>query len=172
MTIKSSNSNQVIYNENAEILKQTSHITLGNMQYVCGNSLHRSYKLHCLLPCQGSLCRLENKKCLTLYPGAQPLEGGSGGRGAMISSLQFLKQTRSNSFIFIHQRYCFQRVLRNYMDQKFQDIHRVCYNFWAIYGDFSFFLTTQRKISLHLGLSEKVQYLTLDPLKSFSLWTI
>ena len=45
-----------------------SHITLGNIQYVCGNSLHRTYKLNCLLPCKGSLPRLENKKRLTPYP--------------------------------------------------------------------------------------------------------
>ena len=37
------------------------------MQYVCGNSLHRTYKLHCLLPCEGSLSKLEIKKCLTAY---------------------------------------------------------------------------------------------------------
>ena len=32
-------------------------------------------------------------------------------------------------------------VLRNYTNQKFHDFYRVCYNFWAIRGSFSFFLT-------------------------------
>ena len=27
-------------------------------------------------------------------------------------------------------------------DQKFHNFYRVCYNFWTIYGGFSFFLTT------------------------------
>ena len=53
--------------------------------------------------------------------------------------LQFPNQTRSNSFSFKHQRYCFLRVFRNHMDQKFQDFYHVCYNFWTIYIDFSFF---------------------------------
>ena len=49
----SSNSNQVIDHENANILTfWNSHITLGNMQYVCGNSLQRY---------EGSLPNLENK---------------------------------------------------------------------------------------------------------------
>ena len=67
---------------------------------------------------------------------------GKGGRkGAMVGPLQFPNQTRSNSFSFKHQRYCFLWVLRNYMNQKFHDFYRVCYNFWAIRGSFSFFLT-------------------------------
>ena len=48
--------------------------------------------------------------------------------------------------------------------QKFNDFYRVCYNFWTIYGGFSFFLTR----SLQVGPSEKIRYLTLDLLKIFS----
>ena len=58
------------------------------------------------------------------------------------SPLEFPSQTRSNSFSFKYQRYCFIQVLKNYTDRKFHDFYRVCYNFWAIYDSFSFFLTT------------------------------
>ena len=37
--------------------------------------------------------------------------------------LQFLNQKRSNSFSFKHQRYCFWRVLRNYMLEMFDIRH-------------------------------------------------
>ena len=37
------------------------------------------------------------------------------------------------------------QVFRNYTDQKFHDFYHICYNFWIIYGGFSFFLTTYGK---------------------------
>ena len=43
---------------------------------------------------------------------------------------------------------------------------------WTIYGGFSYFQLQRGNRSLHIGLSEKVRYLTLDLLKSFFLWTI
>ena len=57
-------------------------------------------------------------------------------------SLQFLNQTRLNSFIFKHQGYCFLRVFRNKTDKKFHGFYCLYYNFWTIYGDFTYFLTT------------------------------
>ena len=74
--------------------------------------------------------------------------GGWEGRGEHIPPLpplQFLSPKRSHSFSFKHQKYCFLRVLLNYMDQKFHYFHRACYKFWTIYSDFSYFLTTQVK---------------------------
>ena len=62
--------------------------------------------------------------------------------GTMDSPLRFPSQTRSTNFSFKHQRYCFLPMFRNYTDQKFHNIDLVCYNFWTIYGGFSFFLTT------------------------------
>ena len=56
--------------------------------------------------------------------------------------LQFPNQTRSNSLSLKNQGYCFLRVFRNYTVQKFHYFYRVYYNFWTIYGGFSFFLTT------------------------------
>ena len=73
--------------------------------------------------------------------GAQPL----GGQGSMAPPLHFPNQTRSNSFSFKHQGCCFLRVFRNYTDQKLHDFCRVCYIFQTIYGNLSFFLTTQGK---------------------------
>ena len=49
--------------------------------------------------------------------------------------LQFLNQTRSNSFIFKHQEYLFLQVFKNYTDQKFHNFYRQYYNFWTIYDD-------------------------------------
>ena len=60
----------------------------------------------------------------------------------------------------------------NYTDQKFHNFYRVCYNFCTIYGGFSFFQLHRGNRSLHVGLSEKVEYLTLNLLKCFLLWTI
>ena len=42
----------------------------------------------------------------------------------------------------------------------------------ASYFFYYFFYLHRGEISLHVGLSEKVQYVTLDLLKSFSLWAI
>ena len=69
--------------------------------------------------------------------------GGQGGPWS--PSLQFSNQTRSKSFIFKHQEYCFFRMFRNYTDQKFQNFYRACCNFWTLYGGFSFFLITYEK---------------------------
>ena len=63
-------------------------------------------------------------------------------RGAMVPPLQFPNQKMSKSFSFKHQGYCFIRMFRNYMNQKFHNFYRQCYNFWTIYGGFSFFLIT------------------------------
>ena len=52
---------------------------------------------------------------------------GPGGHG--LPPIQFLNQTRSNSFSFKHKGYCFLWVFRNYSDQKFNDFYRECYNF-------------------------------------------
>ena len=65
-----------------------------------------------------------------------------GPRGDHGAPTSLLNQTRSNSYSFKHKAYCFLWVFRNYTDQKFNDFYRVCYNFWTIYGGFSFFLTT------------------------------
>ena len=76
------------------------------------------------------------------------LQGRShqGARGSMAPPLlQFPNQKRSNSFSFKHQGYCFLRLFRDCMDQKFLDFYRVCCKSWTIYGSFSFFLTTQEK---------------------------
>ena len=64
---------------------------------------------------------------------------GEGGRVqvAMAPPLQFLNQTRSNSFSFKYQGYFFLRVFRNYTDHKFHDFYRECYNFWTIYRGIS-----------------------------------
>ena len=64
---------------------------------------------------------------------------GPGGHGPQ---LQFLNQTRSKNFSFKHQGYCFLQMFRNYTDQKYHNFCRACYNFWTIYGVFSFFPTT------------------------------
>ena len=55
---------------------------------------------------------------------------------------------------------------------KFYGPDRVCYNFWTIYGGFSFFQLPRGNRSLHIRLSEKFQYLALDLLKNFFLMTI
>ena len=39
------------------------------------------------------------------------------------------------------QGYSFSRMFRNYTDQKSHNLYREYYNFWTVYGDFSFFLT-------------------------------
>ena len=54
-------------------------------------------------------------------------------------------------------------VFRNYMKQKLHDFYRVCYNFWAICGGFSFFSNYRRGID----------HFTLDLLKrsDTSRWT-
>ena len=100
---------------------------------------------------------------VVLIAGAQPLrwpEGPHTQRDPAPLPLQFPNQIRSNSFSFKHQGYCFLRVLRNYTDRKFHGFYPVCYNFWIIYGGFSFFLTTQGKQIasrpiLNAGPSEK-----------------
>ena len=61
-----------------------------------------------------------------------------GARGPWSPPLQFPNQTRSKSLIRKHQGYCFLQMFRNYTDQKFHDLY--CFNFWAIYSGFSFFL--------------------------------
>ena len=50
------------------------------------------------------------------------------GRGPMPPFNFQTKQTRSNSFSFKHQGYCFVQVFRNYTDQKFHDFYWVCYS--------------------------------------------
>ena len=77
--------------------------------------------------------------------------GGQGGHSsptsiskprAMTLPLKCPSQTRSKNFSFKHQGYCFLQMFRYYMDHKFNNFYRVCYNFWTIYGGFLFFLTT------------------------------
>ena len=88
--------------------------------------------------------------------------GRGRGQGGHAPPTSIFVPERSNSFSFKHQKYCFLRALRNYMDHKFHDFHRVCYNFWTIYSDFSFF-------SKYTG---EIDHFSLDLLKSFSLQTI
>ena len=67
----------------------------------------------------------------------KPILGGvatRGARGTMLPPLQFPNQTRSNSFSLKHQGYCFLRMFRNYLNQKFHDLYH--FNFWTIYGGF------------------------------------
>ena len=65
--------------------------------------------------------------------------------GAIAPSLQFSYQTRSNSFSFKHQGYCFLEVFGNYADQIFHNFYHFRYNSCLIYSGFSFFLTAQGK---------------------------
>ena len=58
------------------------------------------------------------------------------GARAMVSPLQFPNQTRSNSFSFKRQGYCFLWVLRKYTDQKTHDFYSACENFWITYSRF------------------------------------
>ena len=89
-----------------------------------------------------------NTSCLLAYAEVTfltvPYQGRSywGNQGAMASPLQFPNQIRSKSFSFKHQGYCLLRMFRNYVDKKFDSFYCACYNFWSIYGGFSFFLTT------------------------------
>ena len=69
-------------------------------------------------------------------------EGGEGMCSRAMPPLQFPNQTRSTSFSFKHQGFCFLLALRNYTDRKLHHFYCVCYNFWTIYGGFSFFLIT------------------------------
>ena len=48
-------------------------------------------------------------------------QGGHAPPPPLPRSLQFPNQTRCSSFCFRHQRCCFLRVFRSYMDQKFHD---------------------------------------------------
>ena len=86
---------------------------------------------------------------LTLFSRSVATVRGVAKRGAMPPppppQIQFPYQTRSTNFSFLHQEYCFLPMFRNYTDQKFHNIYRVCYNFWTIYGSISFFLTTMGK---------------------------
>ena len=75
----------------------------------------------------------------------------------------------SKSFSFKHQRYCFLRMFRNDIDQKFHNFYRACYNLWRL---FIFSNLNRGNRSLHVVPSAKVRHLTLDLLKSFFLWTI
>ena len=56
----SNNLNQVIYITGMSKF-WNSQITLENIEYVCGNSPHRTYRLNCLLPCEGTLVILALK---------------------------------------------------------------------------------------------------------------
>ena len=58
---------------------------------------------------------------------------GGGGQGAMDPPLQLPKQTKSNSFNFKNQGYCFLLRFRNYTDQNFT-IFTV---FATIFGQFT-----------------------------------
>ena len=71
------------------------------------------------------------------------------GQRAHAPSLQFPNQTRSNSFSFKHQGYCFLR-------QKFYDFY--C-NFLTIYNDFLFF------IFYFFNCIGEIDHFTLDLLK-------
>ena len=60
------------------------------------------------------------------------------------------------------------------MDQKFHDFHRVWFNFWAIYSDFLFFLTTQGEIDYfwldflkmcNINAGPSVNFLFVDHIK-------
>ena len=64
-----------------------------------------------------------------------------GGRGQEGHGPHFNFQTRQGSTVSVSN----VRAFRNYMDEKFHDFYHVCYNFWAIYGSFHFFLTTWGK---------------------------
>ena len=60
----------------------------------------------------------------------------------------------------------------NFTDQQLHNFYSVCYNFRTTYGGFSFFQLHRGNRSLHIGLSEKFQYLALDLSKNFILLTI
>ena len=97
---------------------------------------------------------------------AQPL----GGLGAMamppLLPLQFLNQTRSNSFSFKHQRFCNLWVFKNYKNQEFFIVYAAIF---GQYGANFIFQVHCGNRSLQNGLSGKVLYLMLDLLKSFLL---
>ena len=81
-----------------------------------------------------------------------------GGRGPCSPPLQFPNQNWYNSFSFKLQKYCFLRLFRNYTDQKVHDFYCVCYNLTQLF----FFINYKGKRSFHVGLSEKVRYLSLE----------
>ena len=96
---------------------------------------------------------------------------GVGGTGGPWPSTSISKPNKV-CVSFRHQASYFLWVFRNYTEQKFHNYYRVCFKFWTIYGNFSFFELHRRKRSLYVGPDEKVRYLTLELLKSFLLWTI
>ena len=85
-----------------------------------------------------------------------------GARGPWQFPLQFPNQTRSNSFSFKHQGYCFLRVFRNFT------IFTV---YTTIFGQFTaafhFFILRRGNRSLPIAPSGKVRCVTLDLLKKF-----
>ena len=127
--------------------------------------------LNCAIVFWKSLIQSLTKLSL-LYYLCRGVATGGRDREVMAPLIQFTNQTRSKSFNFKHQGYCFLCMFRNYTDQKFHDFYCVCYNFWSIYDKYECFLTTYEKFITSCLPSEKVWYLTLDLLKSFSLWTI
>ena len=114
----------VKYSESEKLLKVTIDYKL-------------NFKEHLLKECDKASQKLNALACISRYRG--PATGGPGGHGPQ---LQFPNQTRSKNFSFKHHGYCFLQMFRNYTDQKFHNFCRVCYNFWTIYGGFSFFPTT------------------------------
>ena len=82
------------------------------------------------------------------YKSGAWLQGGHGGHDPpplLAPQTRTNNQTRTNSSNFKNQENFFLRVFRNYTDKKFHGFYRVCYNFWTMYSDFSFFLTSQGK---------------------------
>ena len=86
----------------------------------------------------------------------------TGGRGLQAGhgpSRQFSNQEKSTNFSFEHQGYCFLPMFKNYTDQKIHNIYRASYNFWTIYGGFSFFN--------HIG---EISHFMFDLLETFDYW--
>ena len=72
----------------------------------------------------------------------KPLGGGGGGQGHHGTSTSIPELNKIQQFLFQTSTILFFRVFRKYKDQKLKHFHRVCYNFWTIYGGFSIFWTT------------------------------
>ena len=106
----------------------------------------------------------------TCYLQVKRIDRGRSHKGGRWSRTLISEQNKFQLSVPKIRDIAFYGMFRNQTDQKFHNFYRVCYNFWTIYSGFSLFLTTYINRSLHVGPSEKVQYLTLNHLKSHLLW--
>ena len=85
----------------------------------------------------------DNKRSITDFVRkTSDIVTGRPGRPWLPPPPKYSNKARSKNFSFRHQGYCYIRMFRNYTGQKFPNFYRLWYNFWTIYGCFSFFLIT------------------------------